>query len=196
MQQTTTFELNNQRSEIHGRKSELAELKKQEHILIQNQLAQLALEQQHHLQKKLLAQQETRNDLDRFNRRKVKSALKAKKESLANDIVFLEGLRILEEDSRRIAVERREKIKIDTLQYMAYLKEMKAEEREDEMMREEMYQNESDAQWERRIKKWDDEKRKRNVLLAQVCEVRKKQVEESCNLKFFFTFIRSGKNQV
>lgn len=106
--------------------------------------------------------------------------MKAKKESLANDILFLDGLRVLEEDSKKVAEERREKIKEDTMQYMAYLEAMKAEAREDEKIREEMYQNESDAQWERRIKKWDDEKRKRNLLLAQVCEGRKLQVEESC----------------
>lgn len=54
------------------------------------------------------------------------------------DILFLEGLKKLEEDSKRVAEDRRERIKDDTMQYMAYLNAMKEEARLEDDSREEM----------------------------------------------------------
>ena len=127
IQEETTIALDEQMAHLAAQKSLLVELKRQEKILMNEEMTQIAIEEERQAKLQLASQIETREALDKFNRRKIKAAKRAQKEALDADILFLEKMRALEQASIVVAQENKEMVRNEALAYKAYLDELKFE---------------------------------------------------------------------
>lgn len=170
--------LRKQMAALEIAKEEGKRLKEEEAILLREQNALRAAEEQRKLEEKYRNQKQTREMLDLSLQLKMKKKAKEEQEELAFDLKMLEQLL---EESRNEAMEqmqRKKELREEDRRYREHLAQMMEEEKLREAELETLIQSEVERMWQKRLAAWKLEREARKKLLQDVLRTRAEQVQE------------------
>ncbi|XP_053406176.1 cilia- and flagella-associated protein 53-like [Mercenaria mercenaria] len=170
--------LRKQMAALEIMKDEEQRLKEEEAVLLREQNALRAAEEQRKHEEKIRSQRQTRQMLDMSLQLKMKKKAKEEQEELAFDLKMLEQLL---EESRNEAMEqmqRKKELREEDRRYREHLKQIYEEERIRERELEQLIQQEVERMWQKRLAQWRLEREARKKLMQDVLAVRAEQVRD------------------
>lgn len=123
-------------------------------------------------------QRKVREDLDRFNRRKMAEKNKKIQEQLAWDLEFLAAIEKMDEERKRAEKQRHDVYRKDVELYRQHLVEQQIIEKQREREIELLIQEDMENKWKEKEVKWKKEQEARDRLIAEVLESRQIQIQE------------------
>ncbi|KAI8813562.1 tumor suppressor, Mitostatin-domain-containing protein [Cladochytrium replicatum] len=151
-------------------------LKEEEAVLIRQNREMQRLDDERNRLRKLHDQKLIRQELDRFNRKKIQQRQKDIQDALDMDLLIVNEFLRLDEAEKESRSRRKEELRREIQAYREHLFQQQQIERERDRETDKLYRDEEEKVWRMRAEKWQKEQRARDKLMQDVLSGRQEQL--------------------